>query len=818
VKNIICDKTGLPKEFLPALFYKGEPFDDTTSKLEDHSICEDDLLEIHPITLIINIDGGETVCLEGIDPFNDTVKDLKRRLGPEGVDVMAIEKQRLFFNSLELENEDDYDASDKVATSHASRRLFDFKINHKETLLLEKSRIDVVVRQPNGDKLIIANVDPRKDTLSSIEQFLSKKYYAALEVESSLLEDYFRPLHFQGEVMVSKEKSLRDYGFKDDNQVIEIQPMCIYIVIGTGDNSQTQKLDNVDPVNDNIYNLKSKAATDDFPLKKWMLLHKESEMAKIEEGSGGEKTSFYDHKVMNGHTIFIRRKPISIKVMLPKGTKIPQDYKDNSQVEISKGNDSPEIVIQIDPDVGDLATIHKHLFDILGVPVEDQRLNKILPDLSKQELDAPGESKLSSAEVNILDDCALELAPMVIHVAAGNGKSVSLEVLPFETIESVKGKLSNKMKIAANQQRLVMGNGEEIGGDKANEESLGSDQSTLSELGIKHGDRFTVEKSKISLKVKMPYGIGDVEVVVDVKNDTVDPIRQQIFHSTGLEKGYQQRFTFNEQLLDSGYPPSKESGSGHGPLSTFGLKEYDLITLDGMQLYIVKIPGTKQHLVKDVDPFKETIYDLKKRIAGEMNIHPSKQRLIHPQTEEIYVGEKDDTKTILEYGILDGDVVNLEKSKLDFRVNLPTHQRLELIVDPRKDDMQKIRDLVFKRYYKNRVVPKEDMRPMVLRGTNTVLDDEPGNKKLIEFGVNRDNDYFTIQPCYISIETPTRTIICPNADPFHDTLQVMTDFVKHEGINVDGLYIEWEGKRMSDYETVMYDLGIKQDAKLIFKK
>ena len=197
MKSIICDKTGLPKEFLPALIYKGEPLDDTESKLEDHGIREDDLLEIHPITLNVNIDGGETVCLEDIDPFNDSVEDLKKRLGPEGVDVMPIEKQRLLFNGLELANEDD----DDDASPQVSRRLFEFKINNEDTLVLEKSKIDVIVRQPNGDELILANVDPRKDTLSSIEQFLSERYYGALEMDGSLLDDYFRPLHFQGDPM-----------------------------------------------------------------------------------------------------------------------------------------------------------------------------------------------------------------------------------------------------------------------------------------------------------------------------------------------------------------------------------------------------------------------------------------------------------------------------------------------------------------------------------------------------------------------------------------------------------------------------------------
>ena len=114
--------------------------------------------------------------------------------------------------------------------------------------------------------------------------------------------------------------------------MIEIQPMSINIVIGTGDNSESKKLDNVDPVNDSIYDLKSKAATDDLPLTKWMLLHKESDMKKVEEGSDGKKTSFYDHGVMNGHTVFIRRKPISITVMLPKGTKIPEDRNGNDEV------------------------------------------------------------------------------------------------------------------------------------------------------------------------------------------------------------------------------------------------------------------------------------------------------------------------------------------------------------------------------------------------------------------------------------------------------------------------------------------------------
>jgi hypothetical protein len=279
--------------------------------------------------------------------------------------------------------------------------------------------------------------------------------------------------------------------------------------------------------------------------------------------------------------------------------------------------------------------------------------------------------------------------------------------------------------------------------------------------------------------------------------------------------GYLQRFTFNEELLDDGYAP-QENEADKKRLSSFNLKEFDVITLDGARIRVLKIPQNEELVVEGVDPMKDTIFDLKKRVAETTRIHASKARLLHPETLEEYVGDSDDTKKLYEYGFVDGDVVKLEKAKLDFRVILPSHERLEKIVDPRKDDLQSINDFIFQKYYQGRVVPKEDMRPMLFRSTKRVLNDEPGETKLIDLGVVKDNDYFTLLPCYITIETPTKDIICPNADPFHDTLDLITNFVTNEGINVDGLHIQFNGQKMTDYKSVLYDLGMKQDSKVIF--
>lgn len=775
-------------------------------KLVDYNIVEDDVLEIRPITLNVTVPNGETAILENVDPFNDTVLDLKKRLGPEGLDLMPVDKQRLLMKEQVL---DDVGGSD----SRANRRLFECNVKDADTLDLERSKIDVTIKQPSGDTLILNGVDPRKDTLSTIQDFLSDEYYKGKDRDGTISKDQKLPLIFNGGTMADELKYLRDYGLRDDGEIISMSPMTVRVIFGAGSNEETHVLDNIDPMEEDVQNVKLLAGLglDDIPLDKWRILHKESDLKELEDVP--EANTFYDHGVGDGDTLFVRRMPISIRVRLPKGSTV-----NKNAVQVEDQDGFPTFVIRADPDLSDLDTVRNHILGAVGIPVIQQRLNKLLSDGSKKPLHTSGDSKLASAEVDIRDDCTLELEPMTINVKTENDKVISVEVLPFDTVGSVKQKLeSNGVGIPTNKQRLMTEDLDEIGGDEDNRDSLGSDKSTLAELGVRNGQIFVVEKAKISLKIKMPNKIPDVEVEVDPKVHSVDQIREIVYEVTGLPKGYQQRFVFNSKQLDNGYRPT-ENESRKKRLVAFGLTENDVITLEAMSVTVVKLPKKERFLIQNLDPMKETLFDLKKRVAGKTMILASKQRMLNPLTEEEYVGDKDFSKKLYEYGILDGDDVLLEKARLNFHIILPSQERLDLTVDARNDDLQTIRDYLNKHYYEKRNVPKEDLRPMT-RGVIQVLDDEPGETKLMQIGVVDDDDFVKIKPCFITIDTPTKIIHCPNADPFHDNLNVIVDFVREVGkVNTDGLKIFFQNNEMTDYLSVLYDLGIKQDTTIYFKK
>jgi hypothetical protein len=794
-------------------------------KLVDYNMVENDTIDMEPMKLNVNIVGsGDTIRIDNIDPFNDTVDDIKRRLGPDGLDLLPVDKQRLLFMGVDLDEgeEPDDDGDGQSKPSPSSRKLFECKIKNLDTIDMEKSKIDIKIKQPNGDVLELENVDPRKDTLGTIEDFLSDNYYKGKDKDGTIPNDQLRPLKFEGEKMTRKDKgkSLRDYGITDDGKIVEMEPMTIHVIIWEPDGSNTTTLEKkVDPMNDKVQELKHLGATVSTPVDMLILRHKESNMKEIE--SRDDKPFFHDNRIKEGDTLVVQRKPITIRVKLPMGSKIKQiDEEDGVEV-IEESEDGPPILsIKLSPDTDDFDAIRNRILDCVGVPIDSQKLNKIVDadgegDEEKHRLNTTGDTKLSSPELNLVSNCTIELEPMTINIKTGHGSTVPLGVFPYDTIEDVKKKLANKISIPYNKQRLVMEDGVEIGGDEDNENSKGSDKSTLSELGVQDGDTFSVEQSKITLKVKMPNGQDDLEVLVDPSTDSVDRIRQFIFDATGLPKEHQQRLYFRDARMDDGY-----DGDGTKTirkLDSFHLKDFDCITLDAVRLYIMRIPEKEKILFEDIDLMKDTLQDLKKRVAAKTQLPPFKQRLLNPETDEEYIGDKDSSETLQYYGIKDGDVLNLERSRINMRIVLPNLNELDLTVDPRKDDLQMVRDHVFRKYYKKREVPKEDMRSM-LKGALRKLDKEPGEKKLIELGIMRDDDHVKLKSCYITIKTPTKDIFCPNADPFHDTLKDITKFIENLKIPVAGLRIEFNGEIISDYQSVLYDLDISDESTLTFLK
>ena len=668
----------------------------------------------------------------------------------------------------------------------------------------ENSKITIIVRQPNGDVLELQDINPRKDTVTTIEDFLSDKYYGGRDKDGTIHPDQLRPIRHKENILDGRKnkRPLREYGIRKDGEVLELIPMTIDVV----EFGCLKTLDNIDPINDDIHNLLLQAAGKDIPVEMLFMLHKEN-MRQVDEEDG--LRTFYDNGINEYDTLVIQRKPVVVKIQFPAESEIMAPANDGDVVNVAVGGDEdvPILEVTVNPDKADLDLIRKYISNSSGVPMDCQILTRISDpnDPSRRtRLRGAGDVKFSDPSLGIVDDCILELAPMTINIETPQGITVRQQFFPSTTVEDIKQKLAKfKLFVPIESHRLVLGDGTEVGGEDDNENRIGSDDSLLMELDVDVGDTLIVERTKVPINVKIPYGMKDIEVLVNLQKDTIDQVRRLVFEKTGLSKEYQERYSFGDRLLDDSV------------LGKFDITEDDSITLDPFRVHIIRMPRKKRVVIDGLNPMKDTVQQLKMKIATSINLAPFKQRLFNPDTDEEYVGDKASTKTLQDHGIKDDGVINLEQSKVNLKIVMPNSDELNLTVDPRIDDLQKVRDFVFNKYYNKRNIPDEDVMRMLIR--SRPLNKEPGETKLRQYGIVADDESIIIKPISLSVTTPRRVILCRKIDPFRDTLDSISKIVKKEGINVDGMQIEFDSKEMTDFESVLYDLEIGEGAKLEFK-
>ena len=236
--------------------------------------------------------------------------------------------------------------------------------------------------------------------------------------------------------------------------------------------------------------------TDETPADKFILLHKENKMKEIEgNGSGTKKqqlSSYYDHGIKENNTLVIQRKPVTISIKLPEGsTIIREEDSDDNKVRVigPNGDEPPMLQIKVNPDKDDFDMIRQCIYDYVSVPVQSttvvvvktsmmmvttQRIKRNWMHLVQRNCQSP--------ELNIVADCTRQLEPMKINIKTSSGNIIPLQVRLTDTVEDVKLKLvaTNKFSIPFDKQRLTtVEDGTELGGSDDNEDSLGSDKSTL---------------------------------------------------------------------------------------------------------------------------------------------------------------------------------------------------------------------------------------------------------------------------------------------------------------------------------------------------
>ena len=282
----------------------------------------------------------------------------------------------------------------------------------------ENSKITIIVRQPNGDVLELQDINPRKDTVTTIEDFLSDKYYGGRDKDGTIHPDQLRPIRHKENILDGRKnkRPLREYGIRKDGEVLELIPMTIDVV----EFGCLKTLDNVDPINDDIHNLLLQAAGKDIPVEMLFMLHKEN-MRQVDEEDG--LRTFYDNGINEYDTLVIQRKPVVVKIQFPAESEIMAPANDGDVVNVAVGGDEdvPILEVTVNPDKADLDLIRKYISNSSGVPMDYQILTRISDpnDPSRRtRLRGAGDVKFSDPSLGIVDDCILDLAAYSVSACA----------------------------------------------------------------------------------------------------------------------------------------------------------------------------------------------------------------------------------------------------------------------------------------------------------------------------------------------------------------------------------------------------------------
>ena len=235
------------------------------------------------------------------------------------------------------------------------------------------------------------------------------------------------------------------------------------------------------------------------------------------------------------------------------------------------------------------------------------------------------------ADYNIQKECTLHLflkppSHMRIFFKTLTGKTVALDVKPMNSIEKVKEKIGKVEGISPNQQYLFF-KGKELEDGGTLEDYKVPTEATLHL-------RLEGQLGRMLINVKMPTG---KTTTLDVlPSDSVEDIKKKICDKEGIPP-VKQLLTFDHEELKDSHTLSDYNNPIESNL------RLDVTHRDGAMLF-VKTGSGKTVITLDFVS-KDTIQDVKKKIADEVGIPTDQQQLIFKDSKL-----KDD-RTLSDYNI-----------------------------------------------------------------------------------------------------------------------------------------------------------------------